>query len=35
MTLENELYKREIKNRYLEYLMYHDNEINSNKGKGR
>ena len=33
--LENELYKKEIKNRYLEYLMYHDNEINSNKGKGR
>lgn len=33
--LENELYKKEIKDRYLDYLMYNSYQENNNKGKGR
>ena len=33
--LENELYKKEIKDRYLDYLMYKSYQENNNKGKGR
>ena len=33
--LENELYKNEIKDRYLDYLMYNSYQENNNKGKGR
>ena len=33
--LENELYKKEIKDRYLDYLMYNIYQENNNKGKGR
>ena len=32
---ENELYKKEIKDRYLDYLMYNSYQENNNKGKGR
>lgn len=33
--LENELYKKEVKDRYLDYLMYNSYQENNNKGKGR
>lgn len=33
--LESELYKREIKERYLDYLMFNNYEESNNKGKGR
>ena len=33
--LESELYKKEIKDRYLNYLMYNNYQENNNKGKGR
>ena len=33
--LESELYKKEIKDRYLDYLMYNSYQENNNKGKGR
>ena len=33
--LENELYKKEIKDRYVDYLMYNSYQENNNKGKGR
>ena len=33
--LENELYKKEIKDRSLDYLMYNSYQENNNKGKGR
>lgn len=33
--LEHELYKKEIKDRYLDYLMYNSYQENNNKGKGR
>lgn len=33
--LESELYKKEIKARYLDYLMFNSYEENNNKGKGR
>ena len=33
--LEDELYKKEIKDRYLDYLMYNSYQENNNKGKGR
>lgn len=32
--LENEIYKKEIKNKYLDYLIY-NNYLDNNKGKGR
>ena len=33
--LESELYKKEIKDRYLDYLMYNSYQESNNKGKGR
>ena len=33
--LENELYKKEVKDRYLDYLMYNSYQESNNKGKGR
>lgn len=33
--LENELYRKEIKDRYLDYLMYNSYQESNNKGKGR
>lgn len=33
--LESELYKKEVKDRYLDYLMYNNYQENNNKGKGR
>ena len=33
--LESELYKKEVKDRYLDYLMYNSYQENNNKGKGR
>lgn len=33
--LESELYKKEVKDRYLDYLMYNSYQESNNKGKGR
>lgn len=33
--LESELYKKEVKDRYLDYLMYNNYQESNNKGKGR